>query len=52
MKARTFISGSGTKVTTTDKAEIKKLKACGWLEIKPASQIFAKGLKDGKNFYN
>jgi hypothetical protein len=52
MKSKTFIAGSGTKVTTTDKAEIKKLKACGWIEIKPTKQLFAKGLTDGKNFHN
>lgn len=52
MKARTFISGTGTKVTTTDKAEIKRLKACGWIEDKAVKQVFAKGLTDGKNFLN
>lgn len=52
MKARTFISGSGQEVTTSDKAEIKKLKACGWKEVKSQKQVFAKGLLDGKNFLN
>ncbi len=52
MKARTFVSGQGTKVTTTDKAEIKKMKACGWKEIKSIKQVYAKGLEDGKNYLN
>ena len=52
MKKRSFISGSGTKVTTSDKAEIKKMKACGWKEIKQPKQVFAKGLTDGKNYLN
>lgn len=52
MKTRTFISGSGTKVTTSNKAEIKRLKACGWKEVKQAKQVYAKGLTDGKNYLN
>ena len=51
MKARKFISGSGQEVTTSDKAEIKMLKSCGWKEVKSPKQSFAKGL-DGKNFLN
>ena len=51
MKARTFISGQGTKITTSDKSEIKRLKACGWKEAKTPKQVYAKGL-DGKNFLN
>lgn len=47
---RTFIGGSGTKITTSDKAEIKKLKACGWQEVKATKQVYAKGLEDGKPF--
>lgn len=52
MKNRSFISGSGKKVTTSDKAEIKKMKACGWKEIKQTKQVYAKGLTDGKNYLN
>jgi hypothetical protein len=52
MKARTFISGQGTKITTSDKVEVKRLKACGWKEIKTPKQVYAKGLQDGKNFLN
>ena len=48
---RTFVSESGTRVTTDNKAEIKKMKACGWKEEKVKKQIFAKGLKEGRNFY-
>jgi hypothetical protein len=50
MKARTFVSGSGTRVATTNNAEIKRMKACGWKEIKSAKQVYAKGLEDGKSF--
>jgi hypothetical protein len=52
MKERTFVSGQGTKVTTNDKAEIKKMKACGWKEMKPVKQVYAKGLVGGKNYLN
>jgi hypothetical protein len=52
MKARTFDSGTGTRTTTTDKAEIKRMKACGWREIKTAKVFYAKGLQDGKNYLN
>jgi hypothetical protein len=51
MKARTFVSGAGSKITTSDAKEIKRLKACGWKEIKTPKQVYAKGL-DGKNFLN
>jgi hypothetical protein len=51
-KERTFISDSGTKVTTTDNAEIKRYKACGWRELKPTKIYYAKGLSDGKTFLN
>ena len=50
MTAKTFISGTGTAITTANKSEIKKLKACGWLERKPVKKVFAKGLQDGKAF--
>lgn len=52
MKAKTFISGTGTKVTTSDKAEVKKMKACGWKEVKSQKVFYAKGLQDGKNYIN
>lgn len=52
MKTRTFISGNGKKVTTSNRDEIKKLKACGWKEVKQVKQVYAKGLTDGKNFLN
>jgi len=52
MKTRTFESGSGARVTTTDKAEVKRLKSCGWREVKNTKQVFAKGLENGKNFLN
>jgi len=50
MTAKTFISGSGKTVTTANKLEIKKLKACGWVEQKPIKQTYAKGLQNGKAF--
>ena len=50
--AKTFESGNGTRVTTSDKNEVKRMKACGWKEIKQAKQAFAKGLTDGKNYLN
>lgn len=43
---------TGEIITTRDKAEIKMMKACGWKEIKPVKQYFAKGLSDGKTFLN
>jgi hypothetical protein len=49
---RTFISGSGTKVVTADKAEIKRVKACGWKEVKSPTIFYAKGLMEGKNYLN
>jgi hypothetical protein len=52
MKEITFISGSGAKVTTADKAEIKRLKACGWKQVKVTAKVYAKGLTDGKSFLN
>jgi hypothetical protein len=52
MKARTFESGNGTKKTTSDKAEIKMMKACGWKEIKTAKVTYAKGLENGSAFLN
>ena len=50
MKTRTFVSGSGAEITTSDKAEIKRMKACGWKEIKKIKQTYAKNLTDGKNY--
>ena len=50
MKARTFTSGNGTRVTTTDKNEIKRMKACGWREVEATTQVFAKGLENGNSF--
>ena len=52
MKQRTFVSGDGQIVTTTDKSEIKKMKACCWKEIKPTKQVYAKGLQNGNNYLN
>lgn len=51
MEARTF-RGYGKEVTTSDKAEIKRMKACGWQEVKQPKQVYAKGLKEGRTFYN
>ena len=52
MKAeKTFIGSSGQEITASCKDEIKRLKACGWKEVKSPKQVFAKGL-DGKNFLN
>jgi hypothetical protein len=48
--SKTFISDSGTKITTSDKAEIKRLRACGWQEVKPTKQVYAKGLESGNSF--
>lgn len=47
---KTFISSEGTKVTTDNKADIKRMKACGWVEVKTVKQVFAKGLENGNNF--
>jgi hypothetical protein len=49
---RTFVSSEGTVIQTADKSEIKRLKACGWLERKSAKQVFAKGLENGKSYLN
>ena len=46
MEARTFTS-NGKKVTTADKAEIKRLKACGWLEVKQPKLLDVWGRKIG-----
>jgi hypothetical protein len=48
--SKTFISDSGTKITTSDKAEIKRLRACCWKEVKPTKQVYAKGLESGNSF--
>ena len=50
MKTRTFTYGVKT-VTTSDKNEIKRLKACGWIEAKKVELVFAKGLKNGNNHF-
>jgi len=48
--SKTFISGSGTKITTSDKAEIKRLRACCWKEVKPTKQVYANGGTSGSVF--
>ncbi len=50
MKTRTFTYGT-KKVETSDKNEIKRLKACGWIEVKKINLVFAKGLKNGNNHF-
>ena len=52
MKNVTFVSGQGTKITTSDKAQIKKMKACVWKKVKDPKVFYAKGLVDGKNYFN
>lgn len=50
-ETKTFISGSGCIVATKDKGEIKKLKACGWKEMRKPKTHFTKGLQHDNNFY-
>lgn len=43
---------TGQTVETKDKGEIKRMKTCGWKQIKTPKLTFVKGLKEGKNFFN
>lgn len=48
---KTFINPTtGQKVITSDKAEIKMMKACCWKQVKAVKQVFAKGLVNGNSF--
>jgi len=49
----TFINPStGERISTSDKTEIKRMKLCGWQKVKIQTQVFAKGLQNGKSFLN
>jgi len=51
MKTRKFQNPTtGATVETTNKADIKMMKACGWKELKTSRQVFANGSKTGQRF--